>query len=207
MDRFFPYFIREGKVNKLDNCAYGERIRARIQGKKALSKLYNEFYSRYSDCIKKCPEKGLVLEIGSGAGLIKDAIPNVVTTDILAYETVDLVMDAAEFPFCDNSLRSIFLLNTLHHLPDSKAFFSEVVRCLMPGGRVLIIDQYHGWFSKIIYTYLHHESYEPGAVNWNFKTSGPLSGANGALCWIIFYRDRHLFEKNCPFHSNLFLRA
>ena len=73
------------------------------------------------------------------------------------------------------------MLNTLHHIPNSKSLFSEIARCLKPGGRFLIIDQYHGWFSNLIYKYIHHEQYTPNAIGWNFNTSGPLSGANGAL--------------------------
>jgi hypothetical protein len=35
-------------------------------------------------------------------------------------------------------------------------------------------------------------------MNWQFPESGPLSGANGALPWIIFGRDRDLFSKKHP---------
>lgn len=185
-------------MKELDNCDQGENIRARIQSKESLARLYNEFYYRYAHCIKKCPADGIVLEIGSGAGLLKNIVPNVVTTDILSYKTVDMVMDASRLPFSDNSIKSIFILNTLHHISNSKSFFHETVRCLKPGGRILIIDKYHGWFSNLIYKYFHHEPFDPKATNWGFESSGPLSGANGALCWMIFYRDRHLFKKYFP---------
>lgn len=185
-------------MSELDNCNRAKNIRTRIQSKDVLFRLYHEFYYRYLDCLKRCPENGVSLEIGSGAGFLKDMAPDVVTTDILPYETVDMVMDASKMPFRDSSIKSIFMLNTLHHIPDSKAFFNELVRCLKPGGRVLVIDQYHGWFSKLIFKYIHHEPYDHKTLSWNFKTSGPLSGANGALCWVIFYRDRTLFEKLYP---------
>lgn len=183
---------------ELDDCNREKDIRARIQSKDTLLSLYTEFYYRYAECLKRCPKDGVSLEVGSGAGFLKDVVPSVITTDILQYKTVDMVMDASEMPFNDNSIKSIFLLNTLHHIPNSKSFFNEIVRCLKPGGRVLIIDQNHGWLSNLIYKYIHHEPYAPKAKGWNFKTSGPLSGANGALCWIIFYRDRSLFEKLYP---------
>jgi len=185
-------------MSDLDSCDRAEGIRARIQNKKSLCKLYHEFYGRYLDCLSKCSDSGLSVEIGSGAGLMKETISDVVTTDILSYKTVDMVMDACSMPFRDNSIKSFFLLNTLHHIPDTVSFFNEVERCLKPGGRVLIIDQYHGWLSSMIYNYIHHEPYDPQAVKWKFETSGPLSGANGALCWIIFFRDRSLFEKSYP---------
>ena len=34
--------------------------------------------------------------------------------------------------------------------------------------------------------------------NWTITATGPLSGANGALPWIVFHRDRKLFEADCP---------
>ncbi len=185
-------------MTELDCCDRENDIRLRIQGKDALFKLYNEFYHRYVECLKRCPIDGACIEIGSGGGFLKDIIPNVVTTDIITYKAIDLAMDASEMPFKDDSIKSFFLLNTLHHLPNAKSFFCEMVRCLKHRGRVLIIDQYRGWFSNIIYKYLHHEPYVPDASVWNFQTSGPLSGANGALCWIIFFRDRILFEKRYP---------
>lgn len=46
-----------------------------------------------------------------------------------------------------------------------------------------------GW-SKLIYTRLHHEPFLPEAASWKIPPSGPLSGANGALPWIVFVRDR-----------------
>jgi hypothetical protein len=64
----------------------------------------------------------------------------------------------------------------------------------MPGGRVFIVDQHHGLLSSLIFSYLHHEPYLPEAEEWSFTSSGPLSGANGALSWIVFRRDLARFE-------------
>ncbi len=49
-----------------------------------------------------------------------------------------------------------------------------------------------------ILRYAHHEPSDPGAREWRFKTTGPLSGANGALTWIVFRRDRERFERQFP---------
>lgn len=185
-------------MKDLDSHKRAPNLRKTISEKKALSRLYLEFYERYKHIVEETPRDGIAVEIGSGAGFVKEVVPKTITTDILPYETVELAMDATKLPFKDKSVSSFYLLNTLHHIPDAYAFFSEVSRCLKPGGKMLIIDQYHGWFSKFILKYLHHEAYDPTAESWDFETSGPLSGANGALCWIIFYRDRSLFEKLYP---------
>jgi hypothetical protein len=54
-----------------------------------------------------------------------------------------------------------------------------------------------GW-SRLIYTRLHHEPFEPEATDWTVPATGPLSGANGALPWIVFERDRPRFERDFP---------
>jgi len=45
---------------------------------------------------------------------------------------------------------------------------------------------------------MHHEPFYPNARDWKFETTGPLSGANGALAWIVFVRDIKQFKKLFP---------
>ena len=49
-------------------------------------------------------------------------------------------------------------------------------------------------FSRLIFRRFHHEMFDPSA-DWSFKSTGPLSSANGALPWIVFVRDRRRFEE------------
>ena len=53
-------------------------------------------------------------------------------------------------------------------------------------------------WSKLIYTNLHHEPFRPQSAQWEFSTTGPMSGANGALPWILFERDRDQFDREFP---------
>jgi hypothetical protein len=53
-------------------------------------------------------------------------------------------------------------------------------------------------WSRFIYRCFHKEPFCPDATTWEFPSSGPLSGANGALPWIIFARDRSQFEREFP---------
>jgi hypothetical protein len=52
-------------------------------------------------------------------------------------------------------------------------------------------------WSEWVYTHLHSEPFSPGS-EWGIPNTGPLSGANGALPWIVFHRDRALFETRFP---------
>lgn len=185
-------------MNNLDDPGRGDQLVQRIQQKSALRRLYLEVYAAYRDVLDRTPQNGQAIELGAGAGFVKDVIPDMKATDILPYSTVELTFDACRMPFADNSLRFIGMQNVLHHIPDAEAFFSECQRCLLPGGRVLIVDQYPGWLAHWILKYVHHEAYDPAARTWSFPSSGPLSGANGALAWIVFFRDRARFEQRYP---------
>ena len=183
---------------ELDDPARVRQLRELLGRKRFLRSLYEDFYRRFAAGLRLCPEKGLILELGSGAGFLKEFIAEVKTTDILPYDGIDLVVDAARMPFEDGSLRAICMLNVFHHLPDVEKFLLEAQRCLAPGGRVLMVDQYPGFISGPIYRHLHHERFDPDAETWSFASSGPLSGANGALAWIVFERDRARREALTP---------
>src|SRR5262249_39668042 len=71
-------------------------------------------------------------------------------------------------------------------------------RCVRPGGVVSMIEPWVTPWSRLIYTRLHHEPFRPDATEWEFPATGPLSGANGAMPWIIFERDRAEFEREFP---------
>lgn len=182
----------------LDDPSRIDEIRGLIRDKDGLRLFYEEVYAKYAACLARCPAEGLAVELGSGGGFVQELLPEVVTTDTIAYAGVDRVVDATAMPFGDGTVRALFLMNVFHHIPDVEAFLREAERCLVPGGRVFIFDQNRGLISTPILKYAHHEPYDPHARDWKFASSGPLSGANGALAWIVFRRDRAAFERRFP---------
>jgi SAM-dependent methyltransferase len=183
------------KLESLNESSRISKIKKVIQTKEALRYFYSSSYEKYRQCLQLCPAEGLILEIGSGAGFAKELIPELCSSDIIPYPNIDKVVDATHLDFEDNSLRAIFLLNTFHHIPDVDKFLIEACRCLKPGGRILIIDQHVGLISRFVLKYLHHEPFNPKSETWSFQSSGPLSGANGALAWIVFERDKASLRK------------
>lgn len=181
-------------MNALDEPTRISEIRRTISEKPALKRFYREIYAKYAASLDRCTRAGLAVEIGSGGGFAKELIPELITTDVLPYEGVDRVVDATRMPFRDGSVRFLGMLNVFHHIPDVAKFLTEAQRCLTPGGRLLIIDQNKGWISAPVLRYLHHEPFRPDARTWQFESTGPLSGANGALAWIVFVRDRARFD-------------
>jgi SAM-dependent methyltransferase len=138
-----------------------------------------------------------VLELGSGAGFLQEVIPDLITSDISFYSYVQMVMDGQQLPFLNNSLRGIVMSDVLHHIPQPRSFFSESGRCIKTGGVLTMIEPWMTVWSIFVYRFLHHELLYRDAP-WNFTSSGPLSGANIALPWIVFKRDRVQFENEFP---------
>jgi SAM-dependent methyltransferase len=188
-----------GRVqHAIDDPSKYETIRAAIARKPALKAIYKEFYGYYRDCLIRCPEYGPVVEIGAGAGFASEVVPELILTDLIKYPTIDVVLDATQLPFSAQSVRCFVMLNTFHHIADCGRFLEEASRCLAPGGRLLIIDQHRGFVSRPILRHFHREHYDDRAIEWCFDSTGPLSGANGALAWIVFVRDREKFERSQP---------
>ena len=169
-----------------------------LAAKPALRLLYAEFYSRYAECLQRSSGAGLILEIGSGGGFAKEIIPQLVSSDIVACEGLDLLLDAERLPFLQNSLRLVCLLNVFHHLQDPECFLDEVWRCLQPLGRVILVDQHPGWPGRLIYRYGHHERFDMKAEQWRSDLHRVPSHANGAMPWIVFQRDLRRFEQRFP---------
>jgi SAM-dependent methyltransferase len=155
---------------------------------------------------------GIRLELGTGAGFIKTLYPDVITSDVKPLPHVDLVAKAQCLPIRSAAVRAIYAINVFHHVSDPRAYFREVLRVLLPGGGVVMIEPYHGAMARLVYRRLFTmESFNPDARGWANPTSGPASGANQALSYIVFKRDRKLFEEDFPVlriiadepHSNL----
>lgn len=168
-----------------------------IRRKYFLNKIYAGIYRQFRDTLGDAGETGLIVELGSGGGFIKDLIPRVVTSDILDLPHLDRRFSALDMPFDDGTVDAFFMWGVLHHLPDARAFFSEVTRCLKTGGKILMVESACTPWSRFIYRRFHHEPMDTSG-GWALEKTGRLSTGNLALPWIIFYRDRKLFEREFP---------
>jgi SAM-dependent methyltransferase len=167
-----------------------------IQEKSFLRQIYQEWYQSLALVLP--PGEGAVLELGAGAGFTKDFIPEVIASEVFYCPNIRAVLDASRLPFAARSLRGIVMTDVLHHIPQPRSFFTEAARCVRTGGVVAMIEPWVTSWSRFVYTRLHHEPFHPEIQSWELPTRGPLSGANGALPWIIFARDRRQFEREFP---------
>src|SRR5262249_24974746 len=143
------------------------RLRKRIVREKGfLFRVYREWYRRIAAEVPGGP--GDALELGSGAGVLKEHIPDLITSAAFPGEGVDRAVDAAELPSGDQALRAVVMTTVFHHLPEPRRFLDEASRCVRPGGRVVMLEPWNTPWSRLIYTRLHHEPFDPSAAEWGF---------------------------------------
>lgn len=173
-----------------------------LRRKPMVRALFKTFYDecRSTDMRHFGEAKGIRLEIGSGTSFMKDVYPDVEASDVKCLPFVDVVCRAEEIPFRSSSVRAIYGINVFHHLQRPREFFREIVRVLSPGGGVVLIEPYYGWFARILFRRLHaSEGFDPGAASWESPAAaGPFSKANQALSFIVFRRDASRFRQEFP---------
>jgi hypothetical protein len=180
----------------LDDPATTALRRRIVREKPFLRRIYQEWYELLAAALPEGPEPAL--ELGSGAGFLREHVPHLITSEVFPCPDVDRVIDAQALPFGSGELRGIAMTNVLHHLPDVARFFAEAARCVRINGVLAMVEPWMTSWSRFVYRRLHHEPFDAEASQWRFARGGPLSGANGALPWIIFERDRRQFERLFP---------
>lgn len=178
----------------LDAPELVEVHRGAIRQKPFLRRFYDDAYDFFVAERTGLPP-GTELELGSGGGYLKERIPTLQTSEVLAVAEVDRHVDATALDDKDLSMAAIYLLDVFHHIQDVEAFLREAHRCLRPGGKVVMIEPANTLFGRFVYRRFHHEPFEPGAASWRLPAGGPMSMANGALPWIVFTRDRDRFAQ------------
>jgi SAM-dependent methyltransferase len=187
---------------QLDDCATTATRRRILQEKVFLRRIYSEWYGWIEHALPSSAKP--VLELGSGAGFLADLVPRLITSDVAHLSGLDALVDAHHLPFEDRSLGAIVMTNVLHHLQRVESFFHEAIRCLEPGGAVLMVEPWLTPASRFVYRYLQEERCDPDTRAWGFDSAGPLTSSNIALPWIIFERDRDLF---CRCFPQLFIHS
>ncbi len=162
--------------------------------KPVLRRIYHdEFFARLLSFRRK---DGTCIEVGGGPGFFKQALPEVLTTDLLWCPWLDAVADAQSLPFRTSSVANVFGLDVLHHLAAPMRFLEEAERVLAPGGRLILIEPWITPFSYLIYRYLHQEDCGLSADPWDSSDTKPLKEkeafeGNQAIPYLLF-GPRHL---------------
>ena len=175
------------------------RNRARLGANKNLLFWYRELYrDQFRDLPN--PLTLSILEVGSGTSPLKQFFSNVITSDVLDLDYLDLVFDCHEIDkldaIPDNSIDVITLTNVLHHLKSPIAFLNCAASKLKPGGKVIATEPFFSVLSTPIFKYLHHEPVDFRISKPQLeKVRGPLASAIIALPWLIFFRRCEWVER------------
>ncbi len=196
--RFIKQLLTYPSARGLDIDHPGTTVRRLriIREKMFLRRIYEEWYRFVTLALPQ--GSGAILELGSGAGFLGEVVPTAIKSDILHIPDISAVLDAHHLPFRTSSLRAIVMVNVLHHLGRPGCFFEEAARCIRAEGRIVMVEPWVTEWSRFVYGRLHHEPFDPLVREWDFPSTGPLSGANGALPWILFRRDSETFLKMFP---------
>lgn len=168
--------------------------------KRMLREVFNEFHHLFDRLDRRFLHgRGLRIELGAGVAPMRDSYPDVLSTDVVPGPNLDRVLDAQKMDLGDESVRVFFAQNCFHHFPDPDAFFREILRVLVPGGGVIILEPYHGPVASFLYPRLFaSEGFDKQAPGWATAATGPMHGANQALSYVVFVRDREEFERRHP---------
>lgn len=170
-----------------------------LRTKPSLRRFYVSAYRRMQDAGDRflSGPDGIALELGSGGGFMRNVVPDIVTSDIKPIDGVDQVIDGQRLPFDDASIRLVYAMHVIHHIPDVEQFLGELDRVVPVGGGLVAIEPYWSPLARLCYSRLHPEPWEPDATTWTFESTGPLS-SNQALSYLLLERDRAQFDTRWP---------
>jgi len=168
--------------------------------KKILRQIYADWHRIIMENII---EDGTTLEVGSGGGYLKEYYPELITSDYVYCEWLDVVLDAHQIPYRDNSLDNIIIIDVLHHLEYPYLFLQEIQRVLKNNGRLIMLEPYISPFSYYVYKYFHQEGIDFGFHAFNQEKfiekdrKKPFDG-NNAIPKIIFFKEIEKFNNEFP---------
>jgi SAM-dependent methyltransferase len=124
--------------------------------KPLLRRVYRDFYRLIAQHLSGSPDPKIV-ELGSGLGNIKEAIPACIRTDLFPSPRIDRIENAYALSFADASVSDLILFDVFHHLRFPGTALHEFWRVLQPQGRVIIFDPCISLLGMIVYGVFHPE--------------------------------------------------
>jgi len=195
-------FFRDPSMDALDvdGAIRIELHKAMLNRKRLLRTVFSEFHRLFYKLDREYfTAEGIEIELGAGVAPMSDSYPAVIATDIVYASHLDRALNAEAMDIESSSVRAIFGQNCFHHFPHPDRFFSEAERVLAPGGGVVLLEPYYGPFASFLYKRLFStEGFDKSYPSWETPITGPMNGANQALSYLVFTRDRALFEQKHP---------
>lgn len=142
-----------------------------------------------------------VVELGGGAGFIREFYPKVISTDILPFPESNLQCDATRLPFRKDSIGCFIGVAFFHHCTRPADLIGEVFNALKPGGYLVIVDPYISVLSRWIYRYATDEDVDLNECPLDPRPDNPVNpllDANVARATLVFMRQRDRYQEMFP---------
>lgn len=195
--------LRENGLNQIDPDS-SELLafqRSLLKSKLVLRSVFVDMYTAILNAEKQflTARDGIRVEVGAGVSILKSLDSEILISDIKKDEHLDLSLDAAQTHFAESSLKTLIGVNCFHHFPQVDHFFKEMMRVLKPGGGIILVEPYESVLGRFLYARMFKtETFDMNQKQWEQVTEGPMKGANQALSYLVFVRDRAAFEKKYP---------
>ena len=139
--------------------------------KPLLRRVYSQFGREIAKRVDHT-QQGLVVELGSGLGNIKEHLPDCITTDVFPNQWLDRVEDAYDLSFADRTVSHLILFDVWHHLQYPGTALREFYRVLTEHGKVIIFDPAMGVLGRFVFGNFHHEPLGLGEeIQWEAPAS------------------------------------
>lgn len=195
-------FLRDPLLDGMDVDGENrlELHRKMLEKKRMLREVFTDFHHVFRALDHQFfSGKGIEVELGSGVSPMRDSYPEVLATDIVEAPYLDRVINAESMELADKSVRVIYGQNCFHHFPHPDKFFHELERVLVPGGGAILLEPYYGPLATFLFKRLFRsEGFDKSYPFWETPAVGPMKGANQALSYLVFIRDRAQFEQKHP---------
>jgi len=172
--------------------------RAHWERKPVLRRVYQAFYDDIARWTLAAGE-GVTLELGSGMGNIKEALPHCLTSDLFPNPWLDRVENAYALNWPAQAVENLILFDVFHHLQYPGRALNEIARVVRPGGRLILFEPGMGFLPRLIMRLFHHEPLGFGqALEWEAPqgfdpANHPYYAAQGNS-WRVFVQEEGLSE-------------
>ncbi len=139
-----------------------------------------------SKLLEHYDSRSFILNLGSGPNIVRKRF-DIVNVDIFGFEEVDIVADAGDLPFEQNSVDLILNQAMLEHVVSPKSVVKEMYRVLRPGGEVFCYLPFIAPFHAAPHDYYRWTMPGIGELFKDFKEveigvgTGPTSG----MLWVL----------------------
>lgn len=194
LSRLKKLAIEDRKVQALDTPDAYLAHREVFEKKPFLKELYRFYFEELLKEMGDISGKKIV-EVGAGAYNLSDYDSRIIPSNSAKNRFIKVVADAQEFPFEENSLDGIVMINTFHHIPRPRLFFNDAARVLKKDGVLAMIEPFFSPLGRFVYKNLNHEPVLDTPKTWEIP---PDHVSNQIMPYHIFVRDNEIFEKDYP---------